>query len=62
MTKRRWFIVAGTIAVAACGHGRIECDTAGYNPGENRPRDPTNVVCFDTRPDQPTAPTPTVFP
>ena len=62
MTKRMWFIVAGTIAVAACGTNPLECDSLGYNPGENRPRDPTNVECSDTRQDQPTAPAPTIIP
>lgn len=62
MTKRMWFIVAGTIAMAACGSNPVSCETPGFTTGENRGRDNTNVACSDTQPEQPTAPAPTIIP
>lgn len=64
MTKRMWFIVAGAIAVTACGTGTGVCETPVLTMGENRGRDQTNYAeCVAVPRGEPaTAPIPTVQP
>jgi hypothetical protein len=38
MTKRMWFIVAGTIAMAACGSNDLGCDSTGSRRHLGSPR------------------------
>lgn len=62
MNKRQWFLVAGTLVLAACGTGTGVCETPGFSHGENRGRDEVAFVeCSDPQTSRPAeAPAPKV--
>ena len=63
MTKRQWFLVAGTLVLAAChGTGTGVCVNTMPSAGAYRSADEVGLVeCYDTQTGQPAeAPAPRV--
>ena len=62
MTKRQWFLVAGTLVLAACGTGTGVCEIPRVSQGPTENRDEIGFVeCTDARTSKPAeAPAPKV--